>query len=175
VFVDELAKFGRETGDRLCIAKNPTRGEVEALVREHRPDLLVIDTLQKQVHFIGGAGDRHDLKVGRVTAWLAGLALDHDLCSLIVSQISRRSGLVGMPTTGDLRESGAIAEDADVCILAWWPWVDDRTREIGRFGLSVAKNRPGGETAIRAVGIDPETQVLTTLVEFEEERVRNSW
>ena len=109
---------------------SPLRGQIEAKVAATRPWLVVVDTLQKMAHRHESSGDRHDLHVGGLTAFLAGLALEYGCCVVTLSQVGRRAG-TNMPTVESLRETGAIAEDADVLLLAWWPKLAACVKECG--------------------------------------------
>lgn len=57
---------------------------------------------------------------------------------VLLSQLNRATGEHGVPTLSNLRESGAIEQDADVVLLMHRP--DDETNQID---IHVAKNRSG--------------------------------
>jgi len=171
VFADTLRKMAHTFADRLTIECGCTLPEIEALVTTLRPWLVIVDTAQKAAQLLpGDSNGRHDLKMGSLTAWLAGLALRYDTCVVINSQISRRS-LGRMPTMGDLRESAAIEEDADVALLGWWPWLDGYQEMRERYILDVGKNRLGGRLDRLVFAINPETQAFASVLDFEAERV----
>lgn len=166
-FAQTLRWMRREYDERLHILINPIKEEIQAAARQRTPWLVSIDTLQKMAHMHStGKSERHDLRIGSLTAWLAALATDEDCCVWTMSQISRRS-LHGMPTTGDLRESGSIEEDADVILLGWWPKLDNPDREdfgfCTHYVIDLAKNRSGGKTDRLVLKIALETQTLTAV------------
>ena len=81
------------------------------------------------------------------------LAKDIGLPVLALSQLNRdsekREG--GKPKLSDLRESGAIEQDADAVLLMHRPWMQSRL-EAERLDLeiNVAKNRHGSQGLVRA-------------------------
>ena len=171
IFADTLRGMARAFADRLWIHCGCSLPEIEGLVTTLRPWLLILDTAQKAALTLpGDSNGRHDLKMGALTGWLAGLALRHDLCVVVNSQISRRSA-GRMPTMGDLRESAAIEEDADVALLGWWPWLDGHKDMRERYVLDVGKNRLGGRLDRLVLAIDPQTQRFDSVLLFEAERV----
>jgi replicative DNA helicase len=171
-FRDEMVSFVRAYRDRLVFMNAPSMAEVESKVAELQPWLVIVDTIQKMAQIVETrrSSERHDLHVGAITAWLSKLALKSGCCVLANSQISR-AGKNILPTTADLRESGAIEEDADIVLLVWWP-EKDRVHGVGeRYLVDVAKNRQGGTTGVRVLAINRETQMLSPVVEWEADRV----
>lgn len=172
-FKAEMVSFVQAYRDKLVFMAAPSMAEVESKVAELQPWLVVIDTVQKMAQLVETkrSNDRHDLHVGAITAWLAKLALRNNCCVIANSQISRKGGHT-LPTTMELRESGAIEEDSDVVLLVWWPEKDRAAENVaGRYLVDIAKNRQGGKTGVRVLAINPETQKLEGVVDFEQDRV----
>ena len=100
---------------------------------------LVLDYLQ----LCQGSGDNRNSQIEEITRGLKALAKSLNICVLALSQLNRqveqRSNK--RPNLSDLRDSGAIEQDADVVMFLW------RVREFadGRrlIGLGVDKNRQG--------------------------------
>ncbi len=126
---------------RQCVAEQRRRGKELGIV--------IIDYLQ----LMRGSSFRTESRqqeVSEISRGLKGLARDLQLPVLALSQLSRRTEekgrTDGRPQLSDLRESGALEQDADLVMFIYReaqykqndPTVDDRKAEI-----IVAKNRQG--------------------------------
>jgi replicative DNA helicase len=122
-----------------------TMGEIQAkarkLKREHSISLLVLDYLQLCTPSDSKASRHHQIE--EISRGLKVLAKQLGLTTVILSQLNREveRRVGGRPTLADLKESGAIEEDADVVILL----SADGVRENGDIVVhaEVAKNRGG--------------------------------
>lgn len=129
-------------------AMNPQR--VQALARafknKHGSCLVVIDYLQLMV----AEGYNRQEQVANISGSIKALAVDLDCPVLVLSQLNRQAAdqreklggpvRVVLPTLSDLRDSGAIEQDADVvCFLAR----DVLKQENHPVEFVIAKNRPG--------------------------------
>ena len=65
------------------------------------------------------------------------LALDLQLPVIVGSQLNRNAEKSGKPSLHDLRESGAIEQDADIVILL------HKDADSGKTSVEVAKHRRG--------------------------------
>ena len=122
------------------------RAKARRLKREHGLDLLVVDYLQ----LMRGRGgyDSRQQEISDISRSLKELAKELDIPVLALSQLSRapeqRSG-DHRPQLSDLRESGAIEQDADVVAFLFREEVykkDDPTVE-GKAELIIGKQRNG--------------------------------
>lgn len=111
-------------------------------------DLIVIDYLQLLEP--GGAlvkRENRQLEVSAMSRAIKGLASELKVPVIVLSQLNRelekRDG--GRPRLSDLRESGAIEQDADVVILLHRDRDAETTEAKGLTEIHVAKNR-GGKT-----------------------------
>ncbi len=125
--------------------------QVRALKRKHNLKLLAIDYLQ--LCSGGKASDSRHHQIEEISRGLKALAKQLDITLLTLSQLNReiekRAG--GRPALSDLKESGAIEEDADVVLMMW----RHRTGEDAHtIGCAVPKNRQGrvGEVALHFEG-----------------------
>lgn len=86
--------------------------------RQHGLDLIVIDYLQLMKT---PKADRHDLAVGDITRSLKGLAKELNVPIICLSQLSRdlEKRTDKRPIMADLRESGAIEQDADLILFPY--------------------------------------------------------
>jgi replicative DNA helicase len=122
------------------------RAKARRLKREHALDLLVVDYLQ----LMRGRGgyDSRQQEISDISRSLKELAKELSIPVLALSQLSRapeqRSG-DHRPQLSDLRESGAIEQDADVVTFLYRPELykkDDPSVE-GKAELIIGKQRNG--------------------------------
>jgi replicative DNA helicase len=114
--------------------------------------MIVIDYLQ----LMGGnsGSENRQLEVSEISRNLKILARDFKIPVVALSQLSR--GLEQRqdkrPTLSDLRESGALEQDADVVMFLYRPGVyeDDPQRKADAY-LNVAKHRAGAIGDVRLV------------------------
>ena len=89
-------------------------------------------------------------------------------CALPISQLNR--GVENRddkrPRLADLRESGAVEQDADMVMFLSRPEFYDPEERPGQADLTVAKNR-GGKTGTVTLGWRPESTQFTDLSEQE--------
>jgi replicative DNA helicase len=113
-------------------------------------DLLIVDYLQLCSPASIGSGKRHENRTQEVSAISRGLktlAKEMNCPVIALSQLSRaaesREG--GEPKLSDLRESGAIEQDADVVAFIHRPEMYDRENQEleGLAKLIIAKQRNG--------------------------------
>lgn len=113
-------------------------------------DLVVVDYLQL-VEGEDRRGASRQEQVTRISRRLKVLAKQLGCPVLALSQLNRkpeeREG--GRPRLSDLRESGAIEQDADVVLLLHRPELIDPNDRPGEADLIVAKNRNGATGAIK--------------------------
>jgi replicative DNA helicase len=137
IFIDETAG--------LTVLDVRTRAR--RLKAEHGLDLLMIDYLQL-MHGSGKSENRVQ-EVSQMTRSLKALAKELDIPIVILSQLSRGTESVDrrskIPQLSDLRESGAIEQDADIVLFiyreeVYKPEVEDLK---GKAQVVIAKHRNG--------------------------------
>jgi replicative DNA helicase len=112
--------------------------------REGGLALIVIDYLQ----LMGGDGrpENRQLEVSEISRKLKLLAREFNVPVLALSQLSRQleSRTDKRPTLSDLRESGALEQDADVVMFLYRAEIYDTDPNLkGRAEIYVAKHRAG--------------------------------
>jgi replicative DNA helicase len=122
-----------------------------ALKRKSNLKLLAIDYLQ--LCSSGKSGDSRHHQIEEISRGLKSLAKQLDITIVTLSQLNREveKRTSGRPVLSDLKESGAIEEDADVVLMLWRHKVGDQANTIG---CAVPKNRQGrvGEMALHFEG-----------------------
>jgi replicative DNA helicase len=129
------------------------RSKARRLVKEHKVQCLIIDYLQL-MNASGMSFGSREQEVSIISRSLKGLAKELDIPIIALSQLNRgvegRTGHEGKrPQLSDLRESGAIEQDADmVCFIhrpEYYKITEDAQGNslIGLAEIIVAKHRNG--------------------------------
>lgn len=129
------------------------RTKARRLVREHQVGIIMIDYLQL-MNANGMRFSSRQEEVSTISRSLKGLAKELNIPIIALSQLNRgvesREGLEGKrPQLSDLRESGAIEQDADMVIFVHRPeyyhiYQDDNGRDLhGMAQIIIAKHRKG--------------------------------
>jgi replicative DNA helicase len=136
----------------LSIAEIASRSR--AVKRRHgRLSLIVVDYLQL---ITGGPDERNDIRIGSYSAGLKGLAKQLDVPVIALSQLNRgvEQRPNKRPTMGDLRDSGAIEQDADVILMLYRDEVYNRdSLDKGVAEIIIGKQRNGETGAVRVAFI----------------------
>ena len=132
------------------------RSRARRLKREENIELLIVDYLQ----LMQGPrrSENRQQEISSITQSLKALAKELDIPVIALSQLSRavESRTDKRPVLSDLRESGAIEQDADVVIFLYRPFVydDKKVDQKGLAYLIVAKQRSGPTRTVKATFID---------------------
>jgi replicative DNA helicase len=121
------------------------------LKRKHNLKVLAIDYLQ--LCSSGKTGDSRHHQIEEISRGLKSLSKQLDIAIVTLSQLNREveKRASGRPVLSDLKESGAIEEDADAVLMLWRHKVGDFAQVMG---CAVPKNRQGrvGEVALHFEG-----------------------
>jgi replicative DNA helicase len=128
------------------------RAKTRRLKAEHGLSLVIVDYLQ----LMRGRGkfERREQEISEISRSLKALAKELRIPVVALSQLNRsvetRGGLK-KPTLADLRESGAIEQDADVIIFLYRDDLSDQDYQdnAGRAIVDVAKQRNGPTDTIK--------------------------
>jgi replicative DNA helicase len=116
-------------------------------------DLIIIDYLQLMDADPDEKRrrDRRDLEIGSITKALKSIASEFDCPVLLLSQVNRDAVKTpsGEPELWNLRDSGAIEQDADVVVFIWESRgkADANENEI-EIEWKIAKQRNGPKTRL---------------------------
>jgi replicative DNA helicase len=134
IFIDDNAD--------ICIME--LRSKIRRLKAQHDIGLVIIDYIQLMV-----SDRRHENRVQEIASISRGLKVigrDFNLPVIAVSQLSREPEKHNRePILSDLRESGAIEQDADLIIFIHREEMRDQDNDDvkGRASVKVAKHRNG--------------------------------
>ena len=135
------------------------RSKARRLVKEHKIQCIIIDYLQL-MNASGMSFGSREQEVSMISRSLKGLAKELDLPIIALSQLNRgvegRAGIEGKkPQLSDLRESGAIEQDADmVCFIHRPEYYGLKTDADGNSNEGIAeiiisKHRNGATGEVR--------------------------
>ena len=138
------------------------RAKCRRLKQQHDIQMVFIDYLQLMTAKTEKNGNREQ-EISTISRSLKSLAKELNIPVLALSQLSRsvetRPGSK-KPILSDLRESGAIEQDADMVLFIYRPEYyglsedEDHTSTKGKAVVSIAKHRNGklGDVELRFVG-----------------------
>jgi replicative DNA helicase len=156
---EEWAKLAdalrRVTEMQIYLDDTPGQGVLEMraksrrLKAEHGLDLLIVDYLQ----LMTGRGriESRQQEVSQISREMKGLAKELDIPVIALSQLSRAPETRGgdhKPQLSDLRESGAIEQDADLVCFIYREEVynpTDENRGIAELIVGKQRNGPTGQ------------------------------
>lgn len=120
--------------------------QIKAKAKLHKSrkglDLLVIDYIQ----LIKGTKANREQEIAEISRGLKLLAKELKMTVIVLAQLSRKSEERAdkRPLLSDLRESGAIEQDADIVMFPFRPsYYEQEKPEVEDAELIIAKNRNG--------------------------------
>ncbi|MAM22122.1 MAG: replicative DNA helicase [Croceibacter sp.] len=136
------------------------RAKARRLASQHGIKLIMIDYLQLMTAGGSQKGGNREQEISTISRNLKALAKELSVPVIALSQLSRAVETRGgskRPLLSDLRESGAIEQDADIVSFIYRPeyykieeWDDEeRTPTEGQAEFIIAKHRNGGLDNIR--------------------------
>ena len=122
--------------------------KARSVKRKHGLGLLVLDYLQ----LMSGDGDNRNQQIEQITRGLKALAKELDIPIIALSQLSRKceERTNKRPMNSDLRESGAIEQDADVILFVYRDEeYNPASADKGTAEIIISKNRQGQNGMVR--------------------------
>jgi len=144
--MDELSKANFYIDDSVGSSVMEVRAKARRLQMENGLDILIVDYLQlMSCESNAWAGNRVQ-EIGEISRSLKSLARELKIPIIALSQLSRavenRPGKI--PQLADLRESGAIEQDADVVMMMYREdYYEEDSSRPGMTDIFIRKNRNG--------------------------------
>ncbi|MBS7387564.1 MAG: replicative DNA helicase [Eubacteriales bacterium] len=151
--LDPLSKANIYIDDSAGCSVAEIRSKCRRLQSRVGLDMVVIDYLQLMQ--TSGKYDNRVLEISETTRKLKILARELNVPIILLSQLSRgpEQRTDHRPIMADLRESGAIEQDADVIMLLYRPAVYDAEAD-NTTEVIVAKHRNGPTATVKLAWID---------------------
>ena len=146
----DLEKAPIYLDDTPALTVRELRAKARRLKAKEDISMIIVDYLQLMQGPRGVENRQQEISV--ISRSLKALAKEINVPVVALSQLSRaveqRSDK--KPQLSDLRESGAIEQDADVVVFLFRPWVYDEDEEEGKATILVAKQRNGPTGKVEA-------------------------
>ncbi len=141
--------------DTGALTPTEVRARARRLKREHGLGLIVIDYLQLMQ--VAGNKENRATEISEISRSMKALAKELSVPVIALSQLNRsvEQRTDKKPVMSDLRESGAIEQDADLIVLIYREEVyDPNTTRKGIADIIIAKQRngPTGEVHLTFLG-----------------------
>ena len=154
----QLQKAPVYVDDTPSLSVFELRTKARRLVKEHKIQCIIIDYLQL-MNASGMTYGSREQEVSIISRSLKGLAKELNLPIIALSQLNRgvegRTGADKRPQLSDLRESGAIEQDADMVLFIHRPEYYKITQDehgnslLGIAEIIIAKHRNGSTGDVR--------------------------
>ncbi|MDA0936070.1 MAG: replicative DNA helicase [Bacteroidetes bacterium] len=178
VKVADLEKAPLYIDDTPALSIFDLRAKARRLASQHQIKLIVVDYLQLMTAGSSSKAGNREQEISTISRNLKSLAKELDIPIIALSQLSRAvetRGGTKRPQLSDLRESGAIEQDADIVSFIYRPeyygieeWDDEEhTSSVGQAEFIVAKHRNGGLDNMRM-------KFIGQLGKFEDLQTNNS-
>ncbi|WP_185862027.1 replicative DNA helicase [Blattabacterium cuenoti] len=158
------------------------RAKCRHLISQHGIKLILIDYMQLMgINDHGSKFQNREQEISIISRNLKSIAKELDIPIIALSQLSRAVETRGgskRPLLSDLRESGAIEQDADIVLFIYRPeyygfriWDSDEENDscVGQAEIIIAKHRNGGLDKFRLKFISDQAKFVNM-----EEKKQNS-
>ena len=135
--------------DTPGISISEMRSKCRKYKMEHNLELIIIDYLQLMSGSGGRSNESRQQEISEISRSLKGLARELNVPVIALSQLSRavEQRTDKRPMLSDLRESGAIEQDADVCMFIYredYYIPDTEDKNIAEIIIAKQRNGPVG-------------------------------
>jgi replicative DNA helicase len=130
--------------DTPALTPSELRARCRRISREHGLDLVVVDYLQLMQ--VAGTSENRATEISEISRSLKAMAKELSVPVIALSQLNRslESRTDKRPVMSDLRESGAIEQDADVILFIYRDEVyDEDSVDKGLAEIIISKQRNG--------------------------------
>jgi replicative DNA helicase len=161
-----VASWNLFIDDKPDVTPAEIRAKARKLKKEHNLGLLIVDYIQ--LVRVTGKPDSREQAIAEISRTLKAIARELDIPVIGLSQLNRQvDGRPDKhPMLSDLRESGAIEQDADIVVFIYRDEAYNKNEDNPKRGiaeLDIAKHR-NGETGRFEVIFDAKTQRFRNMV-----------
>jgi replicative DNA helicase len=132
--------------------------------------LIVIDYVQIMSAIREGKNSNRAQELADISRSLKALALELNVPIILLSQLNRdvETRQDKRPNIADLRESGALEQDADIILLIYRDeYYNPESKDKGLAEINIAKNRSGSTGAIKLAFIGKYTKFQNPYFEYD--------
>ena len=154
--------------DTPGISISELRSKCRKFKLEHGLDLIIIDYLQLMTGRVGGRSESRQQEISEISRALKGVARELNVPVIALSQLSRavEQRPDHRPMLSDLRESGAIEQDADVVMFIYRDDYYNKDTELKNVAeIIIAKQRNGAIGTINLTWLPQYTKFANYLKE----------
>jgi len=154
--------------DTPGISISELRSKCRKMKLEHGLDLIIIDYLQLMTGRVGGRSESRQQEISEISRALKGVARELNVPVVALSQLSRavEQRPDHRPMMSDLRESGAIEQDADVVMFIYRDDYYNKDTELKNVAeIIIAKQRNGAIGTINLTWLPQYTKFANYLRE----------
>lgn len=153
--IDVINSLDIHIDDTAGISPTELKAKARRLKSKDGLDLIVIDYLQLMQ--LSSRNDNRQQEISEISRNLKGIAKDLNIPVVALSQLSRAPEMRGdkRPILSDLRESGAIEQDADVVMFLYrdeYYNPETEKKNIGEVIIAKHRNGPTGMIELTFLG-----------------------
>ena len=141
--------------DTPALSPDVLRSKARRIKREHDLGLIVIDYLQLMT--VPGTGENRATEISEISRSLKALAKELNVPVIALSQLNRglETRTDKRPVMADLRESGAIEQDADIIVFIYrdeYYHKDSQDKGLAEIIIGKQRNGPTGTVKLKFFG-----------------------
>ena len=136
--------------DTPALSPDVLRSKARRIKREHDLGLIVIDYLQLMQ--VPGNSENRTNEISEISRSLKALAMERKVPVIALSQLNRglESRTDKRPVMSDLRESGAIEQDADIILFIYRDdYYNKDSNDKGLAEVIISKHRNGATGTVK--------------------------
>ena len=160
--IERLRTVSLHIDETAGLTSSELRANARRLARKcGKLGLIVVDYLQLMTGSSGGAGENRATELGEISRGLKMLAKELQCPVIALSQLNRgvEQRTDKRPMMSDLRESGAIEQDADIIMFIYRDdYYHKDSKDPGVAEIIIGKQRNGPTGAVRLTFLKPLTR-----------------
>ena len=175
----KLSQSGLHIDDSGGLSILQLRARARRMWQQHGIKLFVIDYMQLLHSTSRRSGENRQQEITEISRGVKALAKDLNVPVIVLSQLNREleKDKNRKPRLSDLRESGAIEQDADLVGLLYRPGGpdgddDDAANEAEQINLLIAKQRNGPTGDVRLTFMKGYTRFENAARESDDDNLR---